>query len=305
MSMNDLKHLITEFSEEIETTLSSLTALTDSNLQHLRAAIHHGLFGSAKRVRATLLVLTTLQYGGNKQSAIKSACALEMVHAASLIFDDMPAMDNSRLRRGQPAVYCAYGEGTAILSGIALLNLAFEVISKDDTLSPDQRLAITQTFTHSIGLQGLVAGQHQDLSSPGADFSQDEIEEIHSRKTGALFKAALKTGGIIARATPQQIEALHMFGHKLGIAFQTLDDLLDAFGSQEQANKNVRSDKQKPTLVALLGREQAETYAKQTIETALDYLSKTIKNSEILVGYTHYMMSLLEQRLESKKSSGA
>lgn len=298
--MSQFSKFISDLAEDIEHTLVSLVPPQEQNPKILHEAIHHGLFGQAKRVRAVLLVIAAMQNGADKTRALHCACALEMIHAASLIFDDLPVMDNADLRRGQATIHKKYGEATAILAGIALLNMAFFVVSRDEGLTLYQRTEITKVFTTAIGSEGLVAGQQDDLSSPGKSLTEENIKLIHARKTGALFSAATEAGGVVAELTAEKIENLRLFGMEVGIAFQTFDDVLDVIGSQKQAYKTVRSDGKKPTLVALLGIEEAEKIARQTLSDALERIPKPLNNKNFLVDYIHLLRHMLEQRLEKE-----
>lgn len=226
----------------------------------LKNAMRYGVLGGGKRFRPFLTLETAHMLGGNETSALRAGCALELIHCYSLIHDDLPAMDNDDLRRGQPTVHRAYDEATAILAGDALLTLAFEVIA-DPLTHPDPgiRAACTLTLAKAAGRQGMVGGQMLDLAAEGrfgdAIPDVDAIRTLQAMKTGALLTAAVELGAIIAGVRDDERKALVHYGQALGAAFQVADDILDREATTEVLGKRTGKDQEKGkgTLVDMLG----------------------------------------------------
>lgn len=258
---------------EVDSRLADLIAPGSGAPARLGQSMRHSLLAPGKRVRALIAMLAAAHHGAPALAALDAACAVELVHSASLVLDDLPAMDDSRLRRGLPANHCVYGEGTAILAAIGLMNRAFGVVAEDGGLGPGQRLAIVRVLSWSIGADGLIAGQEQDLNASGELDSVAAIEQMHGRKTGALFAAAAEIGAVVADAGAAEQALARRFGWQLGIAFQTFDDLVDRFASSGAALKDTGKDLAKPTLVALLGPERALAAARRNLDDALGALA--------------------------------
>ncbi len=203
-----------------------------------------------------------------------AACAVEMVHCYSLIHDDLPAMDNDDLRRGKPACHKAFDEATAILAGDALLALAFETIASH-VRPPAVAAACCATLGAAAGTTGLVGGQADDLDgqSRGADVTQ--LESTHARKTGAIFRASLKLGALVAQADSRRALALDEYGRRLGLAFQISDDILDVQGHEESTGKRVNKDQRqgKLTFPGLLGMDESLRRAQSLIDEACEAIA--------------------------------
>lgn len=245
---------------------------------HLSEAIRYALLGSGKRLRPQLVLMAAEACGGSIDDALPAACAVEMIHAYSLVHDDLPAMDDDDLRRGRPTCHKVYGEAVAILVGDALQARAFEILATE--IKPTDRAAqCCAVLGRAAGASALVGGQAADLAEeqnsklPSA-IDRAALEAIHRRKTGALFVASLELGGIVAGATAPQSAALVRFGKKLGLAFQITDDLLDVTGSQSSAGKRVAKDAErgKLTFPKLLGVEQSRREAAALITEACQAL---------------------------------
>ena len=234
----------------------------------LQGALRHSLLAPAKRVRALLMMITARELGGREEHALDLACALEMIHAASLILDDLPAMDDAETRRGLPANHRVFGEATAILAAVGLLNRAYGVAAAAEALSLDRRGAAIEVLHWSVGLDGLVRGQQDDLGDGRASMSPIELERMYARKTGALFAAAAECGAIAANK-PSLRSAMRGFGLDLGVGFQMLDDVLDARSTSDRAGKDVDQDCGRTTFASLLGVDEAAALARAKIEGAL------------------------------------
>lgn len=264
-----LEALLPAIRQAVETRLAAETP-GEPSPPSLAAAMRYSLLAPAKRARAIVAALATRQCGGDWLRAIPAACALEMVHGASLILDDLPAMDNASLRRGRATCHRTFGEATASLAAIALLNRAFAVVAADAELTADARVAITTVLARSIGTDGLTGGQEGDLNGCGRD-GPAAVEWIHARKTAALFSTAAEIGAIVAGNAAQRA-TLRAFGHELGLAFQGYDDLLDARAASADIGKDTGADAGKATLVSLLGVGEAQKRADRHWHSALSLL---------------------------------
>lgn len=234
----------------------------------LGPSIRYSLLAPGKRLRPLLTVLTAMQCGSEAPLALNVACAAEMVHVASLIFDDLPCMDDAALRRGQPTNHLAFGEDTAILSAVSLLALAFRTISEDDHIPRDTRITLVSTLSRAIGPGGLAAGQISDLNDRASDSGIAQIRERNFRKTAALFCACGEAGAIVGGGSEEDRSQACSFAENVGLAFQIFDDLKDAILSSLQIGKDVRKDKAKRTVVSALGRSHARAELNAHIDRA-------------------------------------
>ncbi len=234
------------------------------------------LLGNGKRVRALLVLATAHDLGGNPDFAMNGACAIEMVHAASLVLDDLPCMDDALRRRDRDTTHRAYGQSTAILCAIGLIARAFELVGDASRLSAEARSAMTVKLARAIGFPGLTGGQYDDLLITSMNKEPKELEELYMRKTGVLFSLSLEFGAMAANAEQADLDKLSAAGAKLGIAFQLIDDLLDACASCETAGKDVRKDTERTTAVSLHGAsgamQEAETLKAEARSILADVL---------------------------------
>ena len=298
MSNEMMKELTRNLRETVEARLAALTPPADQPPADLHRAMRHTLLAPAKRARAILAMLAAKDLGADAAAALSPACALEMVHAASLILDDLPAMDNASLRRGLPANHKLFGEATAILAAIGLLNRAFGVIAEDSTLSAAARVRLADILSRSVGSDGLVAGQEQDLKWLPAEATRRDVELVHARKTAALFSAAAEMGAVVARGGEEDTKLMRDFGMKLGLAFQILDDLLDATGSRESAGKDVVQDCGRPSLVLSIGLEPARQEAQIYIDEANSLIRVSCGDGGTLGHFAMALIAGLERKLE-------
>lgn len=273
---------------ELQAYLGRQLALIEEGLQRfmpaatvrpdrLHEAMRYSVLGGGKRIRPVLLLAACETVGGDARNALPAACAVEMIHAYSLIHDDLPAMDNDDLRRGRPTNHKVYGEATAILAGDGLLTEAFVLLSRSDVLrgiSAADRLTMINLLATHAGTRGMVGGQMVDMEVEGKPIDLPILEYIHTHKTGALIKAAVEMGGIIGGASPQQREALQRYAAAAGLAFQVADDVLDVTASTSELGKRTGSDQQrgKATYPALLGLAEARERARELNEMALGAL---------------------------------
>ena len=265
----------------VDTALEASLHRVDQAPARLRDAIAYSLMAPGKRLRPTLVLLATEACGGESESALPAACAVEMVHTYSLIHDDLPAMDDDDLRRGQLTCHKKFDEATAILAGDALLTLAFELLAAE--LQPGELAAqCAAELAHAAGAIGMVGGQADDLVNAELKVSEQApaeiataghaLESIHRRKTGALFLASLRLGGYVARADREQLAALDAYGQRIGLAFQIVDDLLDISGQESHLGKRVGKDAGQGKLTfpgvfgAAASRDRAEHLVREACE---------------------------------------
>ena len=241
----------------------------------LRASMAYSLMAGGKRLRPVLLMAAADAVGADGTKFLPVACALEMIHTYSLIHDDLPAMDNDDLRRGKPTNHVVYGEGIAILAGDALLTLAFTVILRQKAVPAEALLRVVDEISRAAGAEGMVGGQVLDLEAENWQISMEELRRVHTGKTGALFRAALRSGAILAGASEEQLSALTAYADHFGLAFQITDDILDVIGNAEEIGKPVGSDEKnhKSTYVTLTSLEMAQELARRTVAEAEAALS--------------------------------
>jgi len=220
----------------------------------------------SKQVRAVVVLLCAELCRGRAARAVPAAAAIELVHASSLILDDLPSMDNAPLRRGRTANHLAFGEAVAILAAFGLLNLAYATVA--GSYEPPLAARLTALTADAVGPAGLIGGQALDLLATDHDISFEALERIHRGKTGALFVAAAACGALTAGASPESISALTAYAKNLGLAFQIIDDLLDVEGTSEETGKAVREDARKTTFVSFSGVAGARQLAGELCETA-------------------------------------
>ena len=255
--------------EQIDAALRRYVEFGSSCPARLREAIRYSLLAPGKRLRPQLVLLAAGACGTETEQALPAAVAVEMVHAYSLVHDDLPAMDNDDLRRGRPTCHKQFGEATAILVGDALLTRAFEILASE-VRPPTAAARCCAELAQAAGATALVGGQADDLDAQFGNLSRDQLESIHRRKTGALFRVSLRLGAIVAEASPEQLQALDQFGGHLGLAFQVVDDLLDVSGSESDVGKRLNKDNQqgKVTYPAVLGEADSRELAGQLIDQA-------------------------------------
>ncbi len=215
---------------------------------------------------------------GISEAALRTACAVELIHAYSLVHDDMPCMDNDVLRRGKPTVHVQFGEATALLAGDALQALAFELLTPDAAMLPLARQAkLCRLLARAAGCAGMAGGQAIDLASVGLQLSEAQLHEMHRLKTGALLRASVMMGACCGCVSSKPLAALHDYGEALGLAFQVVDDILDVTADSATLGKTAGKDADhgKPTFVSLLGLERAASYAQALLAQALSALDRS------------------------------
>jgi geranylgeranyl diphosphate synthase type II len=280
----------------VDAALTQLLQAPRAELERLYSAMHYSVMNGGKRVRPLLVFASCQALGGDITQAYGAACAVELIHAYSLVHDDLPAMDDDALRRGQPTTHIAFDEAYAILTGDALQSLAFDALC-DERLSPiscQQRLDMLQILAKASGAAGMVGGQAIDLSSVGKIISQETLELMHQHKTGALIQASVQMGAIASnQATPQALQQLTLYAQAIGLAFQVQDDILDVTGDTQTLGKQQGSDLEhaKPTYPALLGLEKAKEYANMLKNQAHHALADFDQRADHLRHLADYIVS--------------
>lgn len=280
-----------ETRQRIEAALFAYTELPEDCPRELREAMRYSLLAPGKRLRALLVVWGADACGGSIEAATSAACAVEMVHAYSLIHDDLPAMDNDDLRRGLPACHKRFGEAIAILAGDGLLALAFGTIA-GGVGPPETAAACCRVLAEAAGPACLVGGQADDIAGKPPESGIQALESIHRRKTGALIEASLRLGALTAHADDRQTAALLRYGRALGLAFQITDDLLDVRGDEVAVGKRVGKDsvQGKLTFPGLLGVDQAVRRAAELTAEACRALEPLGSRAANLEGLARYVL---------------
>lgn len=267
---------------------------TDSASERLQQAMRYSVLGGGKRIRPALTLAAACAVGQSLDTALVPACAVELVHAYSLVHDDLPAMDNDELRRGRPTAHIAFDESTAILAGDGLQALAFEWLAEAPGIDASARLAMIQELARASGHGGMVGGQAIDLESVGKSLTLAQLETMHRHKTGALIEASVRIGALTAPGVSEQsLIALTRYAQALGLAFQVQDDLLDIEGDTEIIGKPQGSDaaRAKPTYPALLGLTGAREHLTTLLESALANLQTFGPEADPLRAMADYVVA--------------
>ncbi|MBI5179132.1 MAG: polyprenyl synthetase family protein [Nitrospinae bacterium] len=262
--------------------------------QHLREAMMYSVFAGGKRLRPTLVVAAAEAVGGNRQAALPTAAAFEIIHTYTLIHDDLPAMDNDSLRRGLPTNHIKFGEATAILAGDGLLTLAFEVMAEipsGASVDPAALVRVIRTVAQAVGSEGTVGGQQADMENEGKQADLKTLEYIHAHKTGTMITAAVEAGGLLGGASDGELLALTTYGKKIGLAFQVFDDILDVVGDAKTLGKNTGGDqkKKKTTYPALMGLEESKKFGYALVAEAVAALTPIKGDTEHLKFLAEYV----------------
>ncbi len=293
--MFDLKTYLEHQREGIDTALSAyIQRLCPS--QDLQDALLYCTMAKGKRLRPILCLAANVAVGSVVESALPAACALELIHNYSLIHDDLPALDNDDLRRGQPTCHRQFDEATAILCGDALLNMAFEVLSEAGLQSKRQPahmwIQVIQIIATASGCRGMIEGQKQDLSMEGVQLAQHQLQKLHQLKTGALIRASVHSGAMLGNATSQQTDHLIRYSDNIGLAFQVVDDILNVDGDPQLLGKAVGSDqlRRKNTYPALMGLQKSQAYARKLVDGALQALTIFDNKADPLRAIANYIV---------------
>ncbi len=272
--------------------IRSLPTTTSSRIAD---AMSYSVMAGGKRLRPVLCLAAAEAVGGRSGDAINTAIVIELIHTYSLIHDDLPAMDDDDLRRGKPTCHVAYDEATAILTGDALLTLAFQMLASPEGTTgvpADRQLRVIHAIATAAGYEGMIGGQMADIDSEGSRIDLSRLEQLHLMKTGALIKAAVTTGGILGGGTSEQIRHLNKYAQNIGLAFQIIDDILNVEGDPTLLGKAVGTDEErkKSTYPALLGLVESRKLAASRVKEALQALDYFDKKADPLRSVAQYVI---------------
>lgn len=289
-----LSNQVERLRQRVDQQLLTQLAQLDTQPARLKQAMQYSLTVGGKRIRPVLTYLTGEMLGMPLSQLDPLALAVECIHAYSLIHDDLPAMDDDDLRRGQPTCHIAFDEATAILAGDSLQTLAFSLLTKMTTDAPaEQRLACVELLANAAGFNGMCGGQAIDLAATGQSISLSQLETLHRKKTGALIQAAVLMPALLSNQMDETITGLRRFADLIGLAFQVQDDILDIISDTETLGKPQGSDIEagKSTYPALMGLEQAQQHASDLFEQALHALRALPYNSDNLQHFAGYLIN--------------
>ena len=259
----------------------------------LAESMEYSLTAGGKRLRPILLMAAADAAGGRGEDYLTSACAVEMIHTYSLIHDDLPAMDDDDYRRGKLTNHKVYGAGLATLAGDALLTMAFELLARQQGVPAETMLRVVREISEAVGANGMVGGQALDLASEGKRIDMDTLRRMHMAKTGALFRASVRSGAILGGADETQLAALTEYAEAFGLAFQITDDILDVTGDAAAIGKPVGSDERnhKSTYVTLISLEEAKRLAREAADRAHEALAPLGRNAAFLDELAEYLVT--------------
>ena len=280
--------------ERLEAYLDRLLPAANAPPEKLHAAMRYAAIGAGKRYRAALVYATGTSLGASEESLDAAAGAIELIHAFSLIHDDLPAMDDDDLRRGKPTCHKAFGEATAILAGDALQTIAFEAIAAElvPQIAPARRLQMLHVLARTVGSQGLAGGQAIDLDLVSKTATCETLATMHNMKTGALILAAVQLGALTATDNPESLQHLVRYAQPLGLAFQVVDDILDGTSDTATLGKTAGADRAlgKPTFLSVLGEDAARQYAEEQGRQAIAALETVTFDTSLLEALAQFTL---------------
>ncbi|WP_047805990.1 polyprenyl synthetase family protein [Pelagerythrobacter marensis] len=278
---------------EVDDAFDELLPIPDDTRARLVEAMRYAAIGGGKRVRPLLLAATAGMYGVARETAVRCGCAIEAIHAYSLIHDDLPCMDDDDLRHGKPTLHRQFDEATAVLAGDALHAFAFEVLSMPETVGePFVRAELVATLATASGMGGMAGGQMMDMAAASQDYDLHAITRLQQLKTGALLSAAVEMGAVLGRLPGDSRAPLRNYARDIGLAFQIADDLLDHEGDERKAGKALRKDVEqgKQTFVTLMGVEKARHQAHALIEQAIGHLAPYGTEADLLRALARFIV---------------
>lgn len=279
--------------ERVTAALDVCLPKTSYSPQRLHEAMRYAVLGSGKRIRPLLVYAAGQAVGASPERLAKPSCAVELIHASSLVHDDLPSMDDDILRRGVPTCHIAFDEATAILVGDALLMLAYQVLAQDVTQSDAVRVQMVTELAKASGSRGMVGGQALDIAAVGQQINLAQLENMHIHKTGALIRASVHLGVLSgSHVAPETQQHLDRYAKYIGLAFQVQDDVLDVIGKEKDTGKQSGKDAAayKPTYPAMLGLQGAREMAEQLLQDALAELAGFDERAEPLRQLAHYII---------------
>ena len=284
---------LSRIAEEVDAAFDALLPIPQDPRARLIGAMRYAVIGGGKRIRPLLLTATAAMFGVNRTSALRAAVAIEAIHAYSLIHDDLPCMDDDRLRHGKPTVHVAFDDATAVLAGDSLHAFAFEVLADPATSAdPFVRIELVQVLGNASGFQGMAGGQMMDLVAESEAFDLPTITKLQQLKTGALLGASVEMGAVLGHVQPEGRTHLRGYARDIGLAFQIVDDLIDHEGDEAVAGKAVGKDAGagKQTFVSLLGAERARAQARMLVDQAIGHLGQHGGEADLLRAVARFII---------------
>ncbi|MGD0016386.1 MAG: polyprenyl synthetase family protein [Verrucomicrobiia bacterium] len=280
-------------SSRVNAALDKLLPPETAEPTTIHKAMRYSIFAGGKRIRPVLCLASCEAVGGKDGAAMPLACAVECIHTYSLIHDDLPCMDDDDFRRGKPTNHKVFGEGIAVLAGDALLTEAFALVAKADPPKRYPVRVLVKELAFAAGSLRLIAGQVQDLEGENKNLSLKQVKRTHLNKTSALITASIRLGAMAGNATPAQLRRLTRYGQDLGLAFQVIDDILDATSTKEVMGKSVRADQrnQKSTFPIVLGLDKSRQFAADLIADAQTQLKSFGKSAEPLRAIADFFLT--------------
>lgn len=289
----DVRAYFKQKAAKVDEWLDRLLPADSEAPETIHQAMRYSVFAGGKRLRPILAIATGEIFGAHENELLPAACSLEMIHTYSLIHDDLPAMDNDDLRRGLPTCHIKFGEAMAILAGDALLTQAFLTLVNYQTSSPEKKLrVIAEVAQAAATTRALIGGQVMDIQSEGKQITGEQLEAIHSAKTGALIRCSVRIGAIIGGASERELKALTEYGEKAGLAFQVADDLLDETATSEELGKTAGKDAatQKATYTSLYGIGGAQKMADRLYQEAAAAARQTECETKVLESIAQFIV---------------
>ncbi len=287
--------------EEIEKVLASYLPKEEGFARTMAQAMNYSVKAGGKRLRPMMILETLRMFGGDEKLAYPFMAAMEMIHTHSLVHDDLPAIDNDDYRRGRLTTHKVYGEAMGVLSGVALLNYAYEVMFTAFDLGKDEKsqariIKALKIMSHKTGIYGMLGGQSVDVENDGKPMSREMVDYIYENKTSALIQASMMTGAVLGGASPEEISVIEKAAGNIGLAFQIQDDILDVTSTAEELGKPIHSDEKnhKTTYVTLMGIQDASRQVAKLSEEAVQLLEGMDKNNE-------FLFTLVRELVERRK----
>lgn len=287
--------------EEIEKVLASYLPKEEGFARTMAQAMNYSVKAGGKRLRPMMILETLRMFGGDEKLAYPFMAAMEMIHTHSLVHDDLPAIDNDDYRRGRLTTHKVYGEAMGVLSGVALLNYAYEVMFTAFDLGKDEKsqariIKALKIMSHKTGIYGMLGGQSVDVENDGKPMSREMLDYIYENKTSALIQASMMTGAVLGGASPEEVSVIERAAGNIGLAFQIQDDILDVTSTAEELGKPIHSDEKnhKTTYVTLMGIQDASRQVAKLSEEAVQLLEGMDKNNE-------FLFTLVRELVERRK----
>lgn len=278
---------------EVDSVFDAFLPVPTDSRARLVEAMRYSAIGGGKRVRPLLLVATAQMFGVDRDTALQAGCAVEAIHAYSLIHDDLPCMDDDDLRHGKPTAHKKFDEATAVLAGDSLHALAFEILS-DTAVSSDPfiRAELIATLATASGMNGMAGGQMMDMEADKTDYDLHSITRLQQLKTGALLAASVEMGAVLGKVPPEGRSHLRAYARDIGLAFQIADDLLDVNGDEAKAGKALRKDidQGKQTFVTLMGVDKSREQANALVDQAISHLASHGDDASMLCALARFIV---------------